>query len=91
MCIKDVGPGLGEGPCWWKERITDLGLEINKSKVGSSTPRLPRTASWIYLRMLVQCPTSEGDLLAHTASGFIRINPETGRVIELWTLRPVRR
>ena len=90
--LKDVGPGLGEGPCWWKERGLLIWVQINKSKVSFFDPKTSKNC-FLDLPSHVGAvvPTSEGDLLAATASGFIRINPETGRVTELSDLRPARK
>ena len=82
--LKDVGPGLGEGPCWWKERGLLLWVQINKSKVGLFDPKtsLNRFLD-LPARVGAVVPTSEGDLLAATASGFLRIDPDSGTITQL--------
>ena len=84
LVLKEPGPGLGEGPVWWKERSVLLWVQINKSKVGLFDP-ITQENRFINVPSHVGAvvPTTAGDLIAATAKGFIRIDADSGEVTEL--------
>ena len=80
-CVLNVGAGLAEGPCWWAEKQVLLWVDIEASRIGLFDPQTARN-NFLHLPAHVGAvvPTSAGDLLLATATGFLRLDPSTEAV-----------
>ena len=80
-CVLPVAAGLAEGPCWWAEKQVLLWVDIEASRIGLFDPQTARN-NFLHLPAHVGAvvPTSAGDLLLATATGFLRLDPSTGVV-----------
>ena len=80
-CVLNVGAGLAEGPCWWAEKQVLLWVDIEASRIGLFDPQTARN-NFLHLPAHVGAvvPTSAGDLLLATATGFLRLDPITEAV-----------
>ena len=80
-CVLPVAAGLAEGPCWWAEKQVLLWVDIEASRIGLFDPQTGRN-DFLHLPAHVGAvvPTSAGDLLLATATGFLRLDPSTGVV-----------
>ena len=80
-CVLPVAAGLAEGPCWWAEKQVLLWVDIEASRIGLFDPQTGRN-NFLHLPAHVGAvvPTSAGDLLLATATGFLRLDPSTGVV-----------
>ncbi|MDA7432075.1 SMP-30/gluconolactonase/LRE family protein [Synechococcus sp. AH-601-O06] len=76
-----VAAGLAEGPCWWAEKQVLLWVDIEASRIGLFDPQTARN-NFLHLPAHVGAvvPTSAGDLLLATATGFLRLDPITEAV-----------
>ncbi|QNI77248.1 SMP-30/gluconolaconase/LRE-like region family protein [Synechococcus sp. MVIR-18-1] len=77
----NVGAGLAECPCWWAEKQVLLWVDIEASRIGLFDPQTGRN-NFLHLPAHVGAvvPTSAGDLLLATATGFLRLDPSTEAV-----------
>ena len=80
-CVLNIGAGLAEGPCWWAEKQVLLWVDIEASRIGLFDPQTARN-NFLHLPAHVGAvvPTSAGDLLLATATGFLRLDPSTEAV-----------
>ena len=80
-CVLPVAAGLAEGPCWWAEKQVLLWVDIEASRIGLFDPQTGRN-NFLHLPAHVGAvvPTSAGDLLLATATGFLRLDPSTEAV-----------
>lgn len=80
-CVLPVAAGLAEGPCWWAEKQVLLWVDIEASRIGLFDPQTARN-NFLHLPAHVGAvvPTSAGDLLLATATGFLRLDPITEAV-----------
>ena len=80
-CVLNIGAGLAEGPCWWAEKQVLLWVDIEASRIGLFDPQTGRN-NFLHLPAHVGAvvPTSAGDLLLATATGFLRLDPSTEAV-----------
>ena len=80
-CVLPVAAGLAEGPCWWAEKQVLLWVDIEASRIGLFDPQTGRN-HFLHLPAHVGAvvPTSAGDLLLATATGFLRLDPITEAV-----------
>ena len=80
-CVLPVAAGLAEGPCWWAEKQVLLWVDIEASRIGLFDPQTARN-NFLHLPAHVGAvvPTSAGDLLLATATGFLRLDPSTEAV-----------
>ena len=80
-CVLPVAAGLAEGPCWWAEKQVLLWVDIEASRIGLFDPQTGRN-HFLHLPAHVGAvvPTSAGDLLLATATGFLRLDPSTEAV-----------
>ena len=80
-CVLPVAAGLAEGPCWWVEKQVLLWVDIEASRIGLFDPQTGRN-DFLHLPAHVGAvvPTSAGDLLLATATGFLRLDPSTEAV-----------
>ena len=80
-CVLPVAAGLAEGPCWWAEKQVLLWVDIEASRIGLFDPQTGRN-DFLHLPAHVGAvvPTSAGDLLLATATGFLRLDPSTEAV-----------
>lgn len=80
-CVLPVAAGLAEGPCWWAEKQVLLWVDIEASRIGLFDPQTARN-DFLHLPAHVGAvvPTSAGDLLLATATGFLRLDPITEAV-----------
>ena len=80
-CVLPVAAGLAEGPCWWTERQVLLWVDIEASRIGLFDPATGNN-DFLHLPAHVGAvvPTSVGDLLLATATGFLRLDPSNGSV-----------
>ena len=80
-CVLPVAAGLAEGPCWWAEKQVLLWVDIEASRIGLFDPQTGRN-DFLHLPAHVGAvvPTSSGDLLLATATGFLRLDPSTEAV-----------
>ena len=80
-CVLPVAAGLAEGPCWWAEKQVLLWVDIEASRIGLFDPQTAKN-HFLHLPAHVGAvvPTSAGDLLLATATGFLRLDPSTEAV-----------
>ena len=80
-CVFPVAAGLAEAPCWWAEKQVLLWVDIEASRIGLFDPQTGRN-NFLHLPAHVGAvvPTSAGDLLLATATGFLRLDPSTEAV-----------
>ena len=80
-CVLPVAAGLAEGPFWWAEKQVLLWVDIEASRIGLFDPQTGRN-NFLHLPAHVGAvvPTSAGDLLLATATGFLRLDPITEAV-----------
>ena len=83
-CVLDAQAGLAEGPHWWAEKGVLLWVDIEASRVGLFDP-VARSNRFLDLpsRVGAIVPTTVGDLVAATAQGFVRLDPDSGVVTAL--------
>ena len=83
-CVLDAQAGLAEGPHWWAEKGVLLWVDIEASRVGLFDP-VARSNRFLDLPSHVGAivPTTVGDLVAATAQGFVRLDPDSGVVTAL--------
>ena len=80
-CVLPIAAGLAEGPCWWTEGKVLLWVDIEAAKIGLFDP-VTGNNDFLHLPAHVGAvvPTSVGDLLLATATGFMRMDPNSGAV-----------
>ena len=90
-CVLDAQAGLAEGPHWWAEKGVFLWVDIEASRVGLFDP-VARSNRFLDLPSHVGAvvPTTAGDLVAATAQGFVRLDPDSGVVTALHDPEPGR-
>ena len=90
-CVLDAQAGLAEGPHWWAEKGVFLWVDIEASRVGLFDP-VARSNRFLDLPSHVGAivPTTVGDLVAATAQGFVRLDPDSGVVTALHDPEPGR-
>ena len=90
-CVLDAKAGLAEGPHWWAEKGVLLWVDIEASRVGLFDP-VARSNRFLDLPSHVGAvvPTTAGDLVAATAQGFVRLDPDSGVVTALHDPEPGR-
>ena len=90
-CVLDAQAGLAEGPHWWAEKGVFLWVDIEASRVGLFDP-VARSNRFLDLPSHVGAvvPTTAGDLVAATAQGFVRLDPDSGVVTALHAPDPGR-
>ena len=90
-CVLDAQAGLAEGPHWWAEKGVFLWVDIEASRVGLFDP-IARSNRFLDLPSHVGAvvPTTSGDLVAATAQGFVRLDPDSGVVTVLHDPEPGR-
>ena len=90
-CVLDAQAGLAEGPHWWAEKGIFLWVDIEASRVGVFDP-VARSNRFLDLPSHVGAvvPTTAGDLVAATAQGFVRLDPDSGVVTALHYPEPGR-
>ena len=90
-CVLDAKAGLAEGPHWWAEKGVLLWVDIEASRVGLFDP-VARSNRFLDLPSHVGAivPTTVGDLVAATAQGFVRLDPDSGVVTALHDPEPGR-
>ena len=83
-CVLDAQAGLAEGPHWWAEKGVLLWVDIEASRVGLFDP-VARSNRFLDLPSHVGAvvPMSDGELLATTAQGFVRLHSDSGVVSSL--------
>ena len=88
-CVLDAKAGLAEGPHWWAEKGVLLWVDIEASRVGLFDP-VARSNRFLDLpsRVGAIVPTTVGDLVAATAQGFVRLDPDSGVVTALHDPEP---
>ena len=88
-CVLDAQAGLAEGPHWWAEKGVLLWVDIEASRVGLFDP-VARSNRFLDLpsRVGAIVPTTVGDLVAATAQGFVRLDPDSGVVTALHDPEP---
>ena len=88
-CVLDAQAGLAEGPHWWAEKGVFLWVDIEASRVGLFDP-VARSNRFLDLPSHVGAvvPTTAGDLVAATAQGFVRLDPDSGVVTALHDPEP---
>jgi sugar lactone lactonase YvrE len=90
-CVFQAQAGLAEGPHWWAEKGVLLWVDIEASRVGFFDPvacsnRFLEVPSHVGAVV----PTTAGDLVAATAEGFVRLDPQSGVVTPLGDPEPGR-
>jgi sugar lactone lactonase YvrE len=90
-CVLDAQAGLAEGPHWWAEKGIFLWVDIEASRVGLFDP-VARSNRFLDLPSHVGAvvPTTTGDLVAATAKGFVRLDPQSGVLTALCDPEPGR-
>ena len=83
-CVLDAQAGLAEGPHWWIEKSVLIWVDIEASRVGFFDPVTGRNRFLVvqsHIEAVV--PMSDGELLAATAQGFVRLHSDSGVVSSL--------
>ena len=90
-CVLDAQAGLAEGPHWWAEKGIFIWVDIEASRVGLFDP-VARSNRFLDLPSHVGAvvPTTTGDLVAATAKGFVRLDPQSGVLTALCDPEPGR-
>jgi sugar lactone lactonase YvrE len=75
---------LAEGPHWWAEKGVLLWVDIEASRVGLFDPVTGLNRFLVVPSHVgAVVPMSDGELLAATAQGFVRLHPDSGVVSSL--------
>jgi sugar lactone lactonase YvrE len=90
-CVLDPQAGLAKGPHWLAEKGVLLWVDIEASRVGFFDP-VARSNRFLDVPSHVGAvvPTTAGDLVAATAKGFVRLDPQSGVVTPLSDPEPGR-
>jgi sugar lactone lactonase YvrE len=90
-CVLDAQAGLAEGPHWWAEKGVLLWVDIEASRVGFFDPvACSNRFLDVPSHVGAVVPTTAGDLVAATAEGFVRLDPQSGVVTPLSDPEPGR-
>jgi sugar lactone lactonase YvrE len=83
-CVFQAQAGLAEGPHWWAEKGVLLWVDIEASRVGLFDPVTGLNRFLVVPSHVgAVVPMSDGELLAATAQGFVRLHPDSGVVSSL--------
>jgi sugar lactone lactonase YvrE len=90
-CVLDPQAGLAKGPHWLAEKGVLLWVDIEASRVGFFDP-VARSNRFLDVPSHVGAvvPTTAGYLVAATAKGFVRLDPQSGVVTPLSDPEPGR-
>ena len=83
-CVLQAHADLAEGPHWWAEKGVLLWVDIEASRVGLFDPVTGLNRFLVVPSHVgAVVPMSDGELLAATAQGFVRLHPDSGVVSSL--------